>query len=96
MLVSRFVSPARITYNNVSMWKNHLFPENRDRSTYGASQTRNARDLARIPLPSFVPCFSLFQKPRGINPRGKEKLRSIRWTRRGTIGEARRFHSNAG
>lgn len=64
MLVSRFVSPARITYNNVSMWKNHLFPENHDRSTYGASQTRNACNLARIR--SFVPCLVVSEA--GINP----------------------------
>lgn len=64
MLVSRFISPARITYNNVSMWKNHLFPENHDRSTYGASQTRNACNLARIR--SFVPCLVVSEA--GINP----------------------------
>ena len=60
---------ARITYNNVSMWKNHLFPENHDRSTYGAS--RNARNLARIP-PSFLVSEA------GIKPReGKKNLRSM-------------------
>lgn len=39
------------TYNNIPRWKNHLFPENHDRSTYGefiANVKRETREAIPV------------------------------------------------